>query len=129
MKGQSWYPAAALSAILMSCGGSTDEGQSNPAKGGGSGIDGGGPSATGAQPAAFYGVLVASGGTNSVSTSGTAGTGGIDVAHSTTGGIGAGGFQATGGAVYLYGPRFERPDSSAISTGGSHALSKPILSR
>ncbi len=127
MKGQTWYPAAALSAILLSCGGSTDEGQGNPAAGGATGIDGGGPSATGARPAAYYGVLVTSGGTSGVSTSGTAGTGGIDVPPSTTGGMGTGGFQGLGGMITMYGPRFDKLDSISISTGGGRSRTKPIL--
>jgi hypothetical protein len=124
MNGQTWYPAAALSAILLSCAGATDDSQGKPATGGGTGIDGGAPSATGSQPSNYYGVRL-TGGTSGVSTSTTAGTGGIDVAHSTTGGMATGGFSG----VYLYGPRFDKPDSSAISTGGSRARSKPALNR
>ncbi len=107
MKGQSWYPAAALSAIILGCGGSTDGGHGGLASGGGTGIDGGTPSATGAQPNVFYGMRP-SGGTSAVIDTGHAGTGGIDVAHSTMGGMGTGGFPGLGGMITMYGPRFRQ---------------------
>lgn len=105
MKGQNWYPAAAFSALLLSCGGSTDDGKGNPAAtGGGTGIDSGVPTSTGGQPNYYYGpALIVGGSPAKASGGGTA--------------------QATGGfqGVNIYGPRFDKLPSSSISTGGYRA--------
>ena len=128
MKTQNWYPAAALSALLLGCGGSTDDGKGGVGSTGGStSIDGGTPTNTGGQPATFYGMLV-TGGTKA----GVGGGASIDGgAPAFTGGQPAvyygimqatGGLRGTGGmGVTLYGPRFDKPSSSSVSTGGNRA--------
>ncbi len=125
MNSDKWYPAAALSAILLGCGPSTDAGSGTPGTtGGGTSIDGGTPIAIGGQATAYYGVLLAGGtsaGLGGASSIGGAGTGGIDVPHSMAGGIGTGGFHGLGGGVTLYGPRFDKPAVTSISSGGARA--------
>jgi len=104
MNGQKWYPAAALSAFLLGCGGSSDtQGGGTPA--GTGGIDGGVPAAVGGQMVAYYGVLI-----------NTGGTAGVGTVNSTVGGTGVGGMMT---AIPMYGPRFAEFAPRTVSTGGS----------
>lgn len=123
MKGLNWYPAATLSAFLLSCGGTTadDNGGKPGSTGGNSVIDSGVPAATGGMPMAFYGMRMFTGGTPSFGgaiDAGLAGgaTGGID---SYTGGQSV---TAPATGIYLYGPRFDKLESASMSSGGNHAV-------
>lgn len=116
MSESKWYPAAALSALIIGCGSSTDTGN---ATGGRANVDSGVPSSSGGMMVAYYGVLMTSGGagltTGGRGNLGGASTGGIDTHTSTVGGMSTGGFSP----IPVYGPRFAGNASSSISTGGN----------
>ena len=126
MKAPNWYPAATLSALLLSCGGTTadDNGGAPGSTGGNSAIDSGVPAATGGMLVAFYGMRVFTGGTPSFGGAIDAGTGGAAAGgiDSFTGGTSTIELATGGQGVYLYGPRFDKLESASMSSGGNRAF-------
>jgi hypothetical protein len=108
-----WYPAA-VSALVLGCGGSIDGGEPGTATGGTSGnIDGGAPSATGGMMPVYYGVVFPSGGSANV------GGSGASTSVSPTGGkYGLGGFMTYYGPIVVGG---SGGTTLAPITGGSPA--------
>ncbi len=114
MSCQPWYPAAALSAVILSCGAITDVSPASPSGTGGKpSIDAGAPGETGGQPVYHYGVQTTVGGKGGASAGGNAGTYVVP--------------QTGGAPIYgipIYGPKFDRPQSSSVSTGGGPASAR-----
>jgi hypothetical protein len=120
MAKNNWYPAT-IAALILGCGGATDDSNAT-STGGSSSIDTGAPTNTGGHPVYFYGVRIFTGGT-AAQDNATGGATTFDMADGGKSAVGTGGAPmiAFGGAVALYGPRFDRPKHSLISSGGSNS--------
>ena len=108
-----WYPAA-ISALILGCGGSVDNGGESGASGGAAngGVDAGVPSATGGMAQYFYGVF-AGGGSPSPTL-----TGGASPIQAT------GGKYGLGGAMVEYGPISV---SGNTATGGTSSTRTSVI--
>lgn len=119
-----WYPAA-VTLLVIGCGGSTDNGNYAPGSGTGgtTPIDSGTPSNTGGSPVYFYGIRPTGGdaGTGGSSTTPTGGTSSVDSGTPTSTGGSQGtlyGIRVTGGASSLGG---HSSTGGATATGGRSA--------
>jgi len=119
MAKNNWYPAT-IAALILGCGGATDDGNAT-STGGSSSIDAGAPTKTGGYPGYFYGVQIYTGGKTAQDTA-TGGATTFDIANggATADGTSGAPIMAFGGGVALYGPRFDRPKHSLVSSGGSN---------